>query len=58
LTPPGQFLKKDEVTKLWSDVGDEMAVQKTSQTLRESKKKKKKKDEKKDDSCQLAEATI
>lgn len=55
--PPGQFLKKDEITKLWSDVGDEMAVQKTSQTLRENKKKKKD-EENKDDSCQLAEATI
>lgn len=61
LAPPGQFLKKEEITKLWSDVGDEMAVQKTSQTLRESKKKKKKKkkdNKKKDDSCQLTEATI
>ena len=57
LNAPGQFLKKDEVAKLWSDVSDEMAVQKTSQTLRENKKKKKDK-EKKDDSCQLAEATI
>ncbi|KAL3804703.1 hypothetical protein HJC23_008518 [Cyclotella cryptica] len=35
LDPPGRFLKQDEVTKLWSDVGDKKAREKTSQALRE-----------------------
>ena len=35
LDPPGRFLKQDEVTKLWNDVGDKKAREKTSQALRE-----------------------
>ncbi|KAL7484469.1 hypothetical protein ACHAW6_010109 [Cyclotella cf. meneghiniana] len=33
--PPGRFLKQDEDTKLWYEVGDEKARGKTSQSLRE-----------------------
>lgn len=33
--PPGRFLKIDERTGLWSDVGDKKAREKTSQALRE-----------------------
>lgn len=33
--PPGRFLKLDEKTGLWSDVGDKKAREKTSQALRE-----------------------
>lgn len=33
--PPGRFLQKDSKTKLWSDVGDQRAQEKTSQALRE-----------------------
>ena len=33
--PPGRFLKVDEKTGLWSDVGDKKAREKTSQALRE-----------------------
>eukprot|EP00592_Proboscia_alata_P023963 CAMPEP_0194446446 /NCGR_PEP_ID=MMETSP0176-20130528/128440_1 /TAXON_ID=216777 /ORGANISM="Proboscia alata, Strain PI-D3" /LENGTH=1179 /DNA_ID=CAMNT_0039273161 /DNA_START=357 /DNA_END=3892 /DNA_ORIENTATION=- len=33
--PPGRFLKCDEATGLWSDVGDKKAREKTSQALRE-----------------------
>lgn len=33
--PPGRFLKKDEKTGLWYDVGDKKAAEKTSQALRE-----------------------
>lgn len=35
LDPPGRFLKQDEVTKLWNDVGEKKAREKTSQALRE-----------------------
>jgi hypothetical protein len=35
MNPPGRFLKQDEVTKLWEDVGDRKAREKTSQALRE-----------------------
>ena len=35
LDPPGRFLKQDERTKMWSDVGDRKAREKTSQALRE-----------------------
>eukprot|EP00986_Skeletonema_menzelii_P017560 scaffold20429_cov143-Skeletonema_menzelii.AAC.1 len=35
MDPPGRFLKQDERTKLWSDVGDRKAREKTSQALRE-----------------------
>jgi len=35
LVPPGRFLKKDRATKLWSDVGDRKAWDKTRQALRE-----------------------
>lgn len=35
LDPPGRFLKQNEVTKLWDDVGDKKAREKTSQALRE-----------------------
>jgi hypothetical protein len=33
--PPGRFLKIDEKTGLWHDVGDKKAREKTSQALRE-----------------------
>ena len=33
--PPGRFLKIDEKTGLWNDVGDKKAREKTSQALRE-----------------------
>lgn len=33
--PPGRFLKLDELTGLWHDVGDKKAREKTSQALRE-----------------------
>lgn len=33
--PPGRFLKLDEKTGLWCDVGDKKAREKTSQALRE-----------------------
>lgn len=33
--PPGRFLKMDDNTGLWSDVGDKKAREKTSQALRE-----------------------
>lgn len=33
--PPGRFLKMDEKTKKWNDVGDKKAREKTSQALRE-----------------------
>lgn len=33
--PPGRFLKFDDSTKVWNDVGDEAAKEKTSQALRE-----------------------
>ena len=35
MDPPGRFLKQDDKTKLWSDVGDRKAREKTSQALRE-----------------------
>jgi len=34
-SPPGRFLKIDEKTGLWFDVGDKKAREKTSQALRE-----------------------
>lgn len=34
-SPPGRFLKLDEKTGLWHDVGDKKAREKTSQALRE-----------------------
>lgn len=37
LDPPGRFSKQDEFTKLWYDVGDEIAREKTSQALREKR---------------------
>lgn len=33
--PPGRFLKNNEKTGLWEDVGDKKAREKTSQALRE-----------------------
>lgn len=33
--PPGRFLKKDEKTGRWYDIGDKKAAEKTSQALRE-----------------------
>jgi hypothetical protein len=33
--PPGRFLKLDEKTGMWFDVGDKKAREKTSQALRE-----------------------
>lgn len=35
MDPPGRFLKQDETTKFWDDVGDKKAREKTSQALRE-----------------------
>mmetsp|Transcript_1959 Transcript_1959/g.4280 ORF Transcript_1959/g.4280 Transcript_1959/m.4280 type:complete len:896 (+) Transcript_1959:169-2856(+) len=35
LDPPGRFLKQDDRTKFWNDVGDKKAREKTSQALRE-----------------------
>ena len=34
-SPPGRFLKMDDKTGLWNDVGDKKAREKTSQALRE-----------------------
>ena len=34
-SPPGRFLRKDDETGLWDDIGDEDARIKCSQTLRE-----------------------
>lgn len=34
--PPGRFLKKDDKTGLWQDVGDQKAREKTSQAFREN----------------------
>ena len=36
LDPPGRFLKQDDETNYWNDVGDEKACKKTSQALRDS----------------------
>jgi hypothetical protein len=33
--PPGRFLKQDASTKLWYDIGDKKALDKTRQALRE-----------------------
>ena len=33
--PPGRFLKQDQVTKLWYDIGEKKALDKTRQALRE-----------------------
>jgi hypothetical protein len=33
--PPGRFLRADDKTGLWTDVGDKKAREKTSQALRE-----------------------
>ena len=33
--PPGRFLKQDPVTKLWHDIGEKKALDKTRQALRE-----------------------
>lgn len=38
LTPPGRFLSKDAATQLWYDIGDDRAVEKTAQAMRDSKK--------------------
>jgi hypothetical protein len=35
LQPPGRFLKQDNVTKLWFDIGEKKALDKTRQALRE-----------------------
>jgi hypothetical protein len=35
LNPPGRFLKQDETTKLWYDIGEKKALDKTRQALRE-----------------------
>jgi len=36
MEPPGRFLKKDSVSGLWEDVGDEVAREKASQALRDA----------------------
>jgi hypothetical protein len=33
--PPGRFLKQDPATKLWHDIGEKKALDKTRQALRE-----------------------
>jgi hypothetical protein len=33
--PPGRFLRKDDITGKWIDIGDKKAAEKTSQALRE-----------------------
>ena len=33
--PPGRFLKQDKDTKLWYDIGEKKALDKTRQALRE-----------------------
>ncbi|CAB9526514.1 expressed unknown protein [Seminavis robusta] len=38
-SPPGRFLKKNEATGLWEDVGIKVARRKTAQLLREGAKK-------------------
>ena len=35
MNPPGRFLKQDPKTKLWSDIGEKKALDKTRQALRE-----------------------
>jgi len=35
MKPPGRFLKQDPKTKLWSDIGEKKALDKTRQALRE-----------------------
>uniref|UniRef100_A0A7S2EFM5 DUF6824 domain-containing protein n=1 Tax=Ditylum brightwellii TaxID=49249 RepID=A0A7S2EFM5_9STRA len=35
LNPPGRFLKQDNATNLWFDIGDKKAIDKTRQALRE-----------------------
>lgn len=35
MNPPGRFLKQDPTTKLWSDIGEKKALDKTRQALRE-----------------------
>lgn len=35
MDPPGRFLKQDAKTKLWYDIGDKKALDKTRQALRE-----------------------
>lgn len=39
--PPGRFLRKDDATNKWVDVGDKKAAEKTSQALREKPSDKK-----------------
>ena len=40
--PPSRFLRHNEETKLWEDVGDKRAAEKVSQTLREKDEDEKK----------------
>lgn len=49
--PPGRFLKLDDATGLWNDVGDKRAREKTSQALREKapQLRKQQEDEEKDE---------
>jgi len=35
MNPAGRFLKQDPKTKLWSDIGEKKALDKTRQALRE-----------------------
>ncbi|KAL7550679.1 hypothetical protein ACHAWF_013899 [Thalassiosira exigua] len=35
MSPPGRFLKQDPKTKLWNDIGEKKALDKTRQALRE-----------------------
>lgn len=36
MNPPGRFLKRDQLTATWEDVGDEIAREKASQVLRDA----------------------
>ena len=35
MNPPGRFLRQDPKSKLWSDIGEKKALDKTRQALRE-----------------------
>ena len=35
MDPPGRFLKQNQATKLWEDIGDKKSLDKTRQALRE-----------------------
>ena len=55
--PPGRFLKLDEKTGLWHDVGDKKAREKTSQALREKAPLIRKQQEEEKDKDEVEEPT-